>query len=122
MAQQPVCNIMINSVPSPLLLVDLFVCFIFYPGQIQQPEVSVRPYPHIGRGVRTYQPNLDSRFILDVNVIDGTVMAPSIPFTKTWRMRNTGNAVWPRGTQLVWIGGDRFSEKYSVEVCGPIKL
>ncbi|KAJ9677882.1 hypothetical protein PVL29_022700 [Vitis rotundifolia] len=86
---------------------------------MQQPEVHspAQPYPSIGCGVRVCQPRLDSRFILDVNVIDGTVMAPSIPFTKTWRMRNTGNAVWARGTRLVWIGGDRFSEKDSVEIC-----
>ncbi|XP_010663097.1 protein JOKA2 isoform X2 [Vitis vinifera] len=86
---------------------------------MQQPEVHspAQPYPSIGCGIRVRQPHLDSRFILDVNVIDGTVMAPSIPFTKTWRMRNTGNAVWARGTRLVWIGGDRFSEKDSVEIC-----
>lgn len=76
-------------------------------------------YPKKGCVSRAGLPYLDSRFILDVNVVDGTVMAPSTPFTKTWRMRNTGNAVWARGTQLVWIGGDRFSKKDSVEVIGP---
>ncbi|CAM8881197.1 unnamed protein product [Rhodiola kirilowii] len=55
------------------------------------------------------QVKLDSRFILDVNVIDGTVMAPSTCFTKIWRMQNSGNAVWPVGTQLVWTDGDKFS-------------
>lgn len=65
------------------------------------------------------RPKLDSRFILDVNVIDGTMMAPSTAFTKIWRMRNSGTLVWPRGTQLVWIGGDSFSDSHSVdlEVC-----
>ncbi|XP_040987272.1 protein JOKA2 isoform X2 [Juglans microcarpa x Juglans regia] len=61
-------------------------------------------------------PKLDSRFILDVNVMDGTVMAPSTPFTKIWKMRNNGSAVWPRGTQLVWIEGDRLSNAFSVEI------
>ncbi|CAL1405328.1 unnamed protein product [Linum trigynum] len=56
------------------------------------------------------QPRLDSRFILDVNVVDGTVLAPSTPFKKIWRLRNNGNLVWPMGTRLVWIGGDRFSQ------------
>jgi len=62
---------------------------------------------------------LDSRFILDVNVIDGTMMAPSTAFTKIWRMRNNGTSVWPKGTQLVWIGGDKLSDSLSVdlEVC-----
>ncbi|CAJ2664298.1 unnamed protein product [Trifolium pratense] len=59
---------------------------------------------------------LDSRFILDVNVIDGTMMAPSTAFTKIWRMRNNGTIVWPKGTRLVWIGGDKLSDLLSVEL------
>ncbi|CAJ1943770.1 unnamed protein product [Sphenostylis stenocarpa] len=62
------------------------------------------------------RPKLDSRFILDVNVIDGTMMAPSTAFTKIWRMRNNGTVVWPKATQLVWIGGDKFSDSHSVEL------
>lgn len=48
--------------------------------------------------------------------MDGTLMAPSTPFTKIWRMRNNGSLVWPKGTQLVWIGGDKFSDSVSVEI------
>jgi next-to-BRCA1 protein 1 len=59
---------------------------------------------------------LDSRFILDVNVIDGTMMAPFTAFTKIWRMRNNGTMVWPKGTQLVWIGGDKLSDLLSVDL------
>ncbi|XP_010448533.1 PREDICTED: protein NBR1 homolog [Camelina sativa] len=62
------------------------------------------------------RPRLDSRFVLDVNVLDGTVVAPSAPFTKIWKMRNNGSLVWPRGTQIVWIGGDRFSNSLSVDL------
>ncbi|XP_050377781.1 protein NBR1 homolog isoform X2 [Argentina anserina] len=62
------------------------------------------------------RPKLDSRFVLDVNVMDGTLMAPSTPFTKIWRMRNNGGLIWPKGTQLMWIGGDRFSKSDSVEI------
>lgn len=74
--------------------------------------------PHILRncGIKPGRSRLDSCFILDVNVLDGTMMAPSTPFTKIWRMRNTGNLAWPRGSQLVWIGGDRFSDGVSVEI------
>ncbi|KAM5571916.1 hypothetical protein ABKV19_012144 [Rosa sericea] len=67
-------------------------------------------------GVKPGRPKLDSRFVLDVNVMDGTLMAPSTPFTKIWRMRNNGGLIWPKGTQLVWIGGDRFSKSDSVEI------
>lgn len=69
-----------------------------------------------GCGTKLSRPKLDSRFILDVNVIDGTMMAPATPFTKIWRMRNSGSLIWPRGSQLVWIGGDRYSDAVSVEI------
>ncbi|GAB4860650.1 hypothetical protein Ancab_035813 [Ancistrocladus abbreviatus] len=59
---------------------------------------------------------LDSRFIVDVNVIDGTIMDPKAPFTKIWRMRNNGKDTWPCGTKLLWIGGDKFSDTDSVEM------
>ncbi|KAK6123555.1 hypothetical protein DH2020_042703 [Rehmannia glutinosa] len=59
---------------------------------------------------------LDSCFIEDVSVINGTILAPSTPFTNIWRMRNNGMTVWPEKTQLVWIGGDRLSHQSSVEV------
>lgn len=59
---------------------------------------------------------LDGRFIMDINVLDGTVLAPLTPFTKIWRMTNNGNVSWPVGTQLVWIGGDKFSSVTSLEI------
>ncbi|KAJ4850884.1 hypothetical protein Tsubulata_007129 [Turnera subulata] len=67
------------------------------------------PPSSIGSGMNPSRPKLDSRFILDVNVPDGTLIAPSTPFTKIWRMRNSGSLVWPPGAKLVCIGGDRFS-------------
>ncbi|TKY55260.1 Ubiquitin-associated/translation elongation factor EF1B [Spatholobus suberectus] len=76
------------------------------------------PPPIVKKGafLKYARPKLDSRFILDVNVIDGTMMAPSTAFTKIWRMRNNGTIVWPTGTQLVWIGGDKFSDFHSVDL------
>ncbi|KAL5183210.1 Protein NBR1 [Glycine soja] len=78
--------------------------------------------PHIlkkGAILKHARPRLDSRFILDVNVIDGTMMAPSTAFTKIWRIRNNGSIVWPKGTQLVWIGGDKFSDFHLVDLQVP---
>ncbi|KAF5758608.1 putative Next to BRCA1 gene 1 protein [Helianthus annuus] len=63
---------------------------------------------------------LDSQFVLDVNVLDGTVMAPHTAFTKIWRMRNNGSIVWPYGSQFQWIGGDRLSSSRSVNVEIPV--
>ncbi|KAI3777625.1 hypothetical protein L1987_47425 [Smallanthus sonchifolius] len=59
---------------------------------------------------------LDSQFILDVNLLDGTIMAPCTAFTKIWRMRNNGSTIWPYGSQLQWIGGDQLSKSLSVDV------
>ncbi|PRQ17216.1 putative PB1 domain, Zinc finger, ZZ-type, Next to BRCA1, central domain-containing protein [Rosa chinensis] len=84
----------------------------------QPPWLGPSALPKILRncGAKPGRPKLDSRFVLDVNVMDGTLMAPSTPFTKIWRMRNNGGLIWPKGTQLMWIGGDRFSKSDSVEI------
>lgn len=82
---------------------------------MQIPSV-MRPY-----GVKHLRSRLDSRFIMDVNVMDGTLMAPSTPFTKIWRMRNNGTLPWVRGLQLLWIGGDRFSASDSFEIEIPVE-
>ncbi|KAK4493560.1 hypothetical protein RD792_017797 [Penstemon davidsonii] len=77
------------------------------------------PLPHVcsrGFKAKSGASKLDSRFIQDVNIIDGTIVAPLTPFTKIWRMRNNGTVIWPHKTQLVWIGGDRLSNVMSVEV------
>ncbi|XP_057745888.1 protein NBR1 homolog [Arachis stenosperma] len=75
---------------------------------------AFRPEALFREVTKHVKPKLDSRFVLDVNVIDGTMMAPSTTFTKIWRMRNNGTVVWPKGSQLVWIGGDHLSESHSV--------
>ncbi|KAL8154165.1 hypothetical protein V2J09_011925 [Rumex salicifolius] len=78
------------------------------------------PPPFCGRHMKQFRPKLDSRFILDVTVMDGTMMAPKSPFTKIWRMRNNGNLPWTLRTQLVWIGGDKFGPTNSVEIEVPV--
>ncbi|XXG49423.1 hypothetical protein AAC387_Pa02g3613 [Persea americana] len=69
-----------------------------------------------GCGMKHGRPKLESRFIQDVTILDGTLIAPNTPFTKIWRIRNNGILVWPRGTQLVWIGGDKLGDRVSVEL------
>lgn len=92
--------------------------FYFSDHHFQQPWVPPT-LPHVfpqRPGVKRGHPKLDSRFVSDVTIMDGTVMAPSTPFTKIWRMRNNGSFIWVSGTRLVWIGGDNFSEKHTVEI------
>lgn len=85
-------------------------------GQRVPGPFSVNPTA-AGRCTRNVlRPRLESHFILDVNIADGTIMAPKTPFTKIWRMRNSGTLPWPRGVQLVWIDGDKFATTDSAEV------
>ncbi|KAL8256906.1 hypothetical protein R6Q59_028947 [Mikania micrantha] len=86
------------------------------------PRIPPPMLPHLVRipGPKPSQSELDSRFILDVNVLDGTIMAPLTLFTKIWRMRNNGSIIWPCGSQLQWIGGDRLSNSDSVDVEIPV--
>jgi hypothetical protein len=89
---------------------------IFRCRQTQKSLAFPQPLYKGSCGVKGGQPKLDSRFVLDVNVSDGTVMPSSTPFTKIWRMRNSGSVAWPQGVRLVWIGGDQFFSADSVEI------
>ncbi|KAG6525479.1 protein JOKA2-like [Zingiber officinale] len=64
--------------------------------------------PHL-HGFGGPSAKLESLFIKDVTVSDGTLIPPSTPFTKIWRMRNNGVTRWPYGTRLVWVGGYQFA-------------
>ncbi|GBC08004.1 hypothetical protein RclHR1_07850006 [Rhizophagus clarus] len=52
-------------------------------------------------------PKLNSHFIEDVNVPDGTTFIPQTQFIKTWKMSNNGCISWPDSTVLRCINGDR---------------
>jgi len=41
-------------------------------------------------------------FVADVNVPDGTNMAPGQDFVKTWRVKNSGSCPWGTGYELVY--------------------
>jgi hypothetical protein len=41
---------------------------------------------------------------VDVNIPDGTVMAPGQDFVKTWRVKNSGSCPWGEGYELVYAG------------------
>ncbi|HTP02820.1 MAG TPA: NBR1-Ig-like domain-containing protein [Anaerolineales bacterium] len=53
-------------------------------------------------------------FVGDVTIPDNTHLQLSQPFTKTWRIRNTGHCTWTTGYSLVFIGGDQMSAPASV--------
>lgn len=75
---------------------------------------------HSRPSMKSKREKLESRFILDVTVLDGTLMPPSSPFTKIWRLHNNGSIIWPLGTQLIWVGGDQFALQSSVPLEIPL--
>ncbi|CAO3663465.1 unnamed protein product [Umbelopsis ramanniana] len=59
------------------------------------------------------QPELFARFVDDVNIPDGTIVAAKSRFLKIWNMINEGSQDWPQGTQLVFCGGDSLASSPS---------
>ena len=53
---------------------------------------------------------LEARFVRDVTVRDGSVLAPGAKFVKIWTLRNSGRAPWPAGCRLTFVGGDALAE------------
>jgi next-to-BRCA1 protein 1 len=70
------------------------------------------PVPPVNGAV--YGGKLDSRFVEDVTIMDGTEMAPGTPFTKIWRLRNSGKIPWAPQTKLVHVGGDELGNVFVV--------
>ncbi len=48
-----------------------------------------------------------AQFVADVNIPDGTVLAPGATFTKTWRLKNVGACAWSTSYQLVFFSGEQ---------------
>jgi hypothetical protein len=48
----------------------------------------------------------DARFVTDVTIPDGTVVAPGEAFSKVWRYENTGDCPWGEGYSAVFTAGD----------------
>jgi hypothetical protein len=50
---------------------------------------------------------LDSQYVADMTIPDGTVMNPGQAFVKTWRVRNSGTCDWDEGYELVFASGEQ---------------
>ncbi|MCA9930818.1 MAG: hypothetical protein KC419_20175, partial [Anaerolineales bacterium] len=68
-----------------------------------EPE-PVEPDPVEPEPVEPPQPKLS--FVADVTIPDDSRMPVGTTFTKTWRVRNTGNVAWSAGYKLVHMKGD----------------
>ena len=67
-------------------------------GQHQAQEYTATPTPEncINR----------VKFVEDITIPDGTIVTPGKPFTKTWKLQNTGTCVWTDGYSFQFIDGD----------------
>lgn len=57
-----------------------------------------------------------ARFVKDVTVKDGTVVAPGDDFTKTWRLENAGTCTWTKDYDLVFRSGDQMDGAKAVSL------
>ena len=44
-------------------------------------------------------------FVADVTIPDYSVVAPNTPFTKTWRLKNTGSCTWNSSYLVAYLSG-----------------
>jgi len=72
-------------------------------GPPQPPVSSPTPVPDVSAGGCT----LNAAYVADVTIPDGTEIPAEKPFTKRWRLRNTGTCAWKPGTKLTFVSGDQ---------------
>jgi serine/threonine protein kinase len=60
--------------------------------------------------------NDNAKFITDVTIPDNTPLDANTPFTKTWRVENTGTCEWQPEYTLRFVGGVQMSAPGSVSV------
>ncbi|MBK8026488.1 MAG: peptidoglycan DD-metalloendopeptidase family protein [Chloroflexi bacterium] len=56
----------------------------------------------------------EARFVADLTIPDGTRLKMGEKFTKTWRIRNSGETTWDQGFALVFVDGDHMGGPDSV--------
>ena len=59
---------------------------------------------------------MDSQYVADVTIPDGTVLGLGAPFVKTWRVKNSGTCAWNAGFQLLFVSGEQMGGPASVSL------
>ncbi len=54
----------------------------------------------------TTMPCNQAEFVTDVTIPDNTHFNPNKPFTKTWRLKNTGSCTWTTSYKLIFDSGE----------------
>ncbi|RPJ43827.1 MAG: hypothetical protein EHM21_10980, partial [Chloroflexi bacterium] len=61
-----------------------------------------------------------ARFVADVSIPDGTVLAPGDRFSKTWRLQNLGSCPWTTDYALVFFEGEAMSGPAGLALPGTV--
>mgnify|MGYP001590159845 CR=1 FL=1 len=64
--------------------------------------------------------NDNGKYVADVTYPDNTNVLPNTPFTKTWRVQNTGTCPWDSTYSLKFVGGDAMSGPAAVAIPGNV--
>lgn len=76
------------------------------------PTASVQPVP-TSTGTPLPLPTVQTGckdsalYVADVTIPDNTQVKAGESFTKTWRLKNTGNCIWNQRYALIFVGGER---------------
>jgi len=52
-----------------------------------------------------------ARFVSDMTIPDNTLMSPGAPFTKTWKLKNTGSCTWDSSYLVSYISGTTMTQQ-----------
>jgi len=101
--------------------------YTFTPPSAATPTLSFATITPLGFATFTSVPPLPpvtpcdaAAFISDVTYPDGSIIASGSPFTKIWRVQNTGTCTWNTSYSLVYVSGERFSAPGAVSVPGTV--
>ena len=79
------------------------------------PTATFTPVPILTASSTSVPCNL-AHFVTDVTVPDNTVIKLNDPFTKTWRLQNSGSCTWTSGYQVVFDSGDQMGGPASFQL------
>jgi Ig-like domain from next to BRCA1 gene len=64
--------------------------------------------------------SMQAEFVDDVTVPDGMLFAPGETFVKTWKIKNSGTAVWGADYALVYVRGEQMGGPDTQPLPGPV--
>ena len=59
-----------------------------------------------------------AKFVADVTIPDNTNIGPGAPFTKTWRLQNSGTCAWNENYKIVFFSGSPLNNPTPVSIPG----